>query len=150
MISRDEVRNIAASLPGTHKQATSGGRPSWRTAARIVTWIYDDPEAMVVWLPSEESRGRSRIRVGPRPVTAAATTPPEGAAGQLSGSRFVDGRHGATDGAAVEKMQVANFRVDVWTGLVAATYERATRAWGGAVRARGAAQLAVQPMMEGG
>ena len=56
MISHDDVRRIAASLPGTHEQATYGGRPSWRTAARMFTWIRDDPEALVVWLPFDEDK----------------------------------------------------------------------------------------------
>ena len=56
VISHDNVRRIAASLPGSHEQATYGGRPSWRAAPRMFTWIREDPEALVVWLPSEEDK----------------------------------------------------------------------------------------------
>ena len=57
MISHDDVRRIAGSLPGAYEQASFGGRPSWRTTPRMFAWIRDDPEALVVWVSSEEEKG---------------------------------------------------------------------------------------------
>lgn len=56
MITVDDVRNIAAALPGAYEQASYGDRPSWRTAPRMFTWIRDDPEALVVWVESLEDK----------------------------------------------------------------------------------------------
>lgn len=56
MVSYDEIRSIALELPGTEERASYGGRPSWRTRARMFTWIRDDPEALVVWVDSEEEK----------------------------------------------------------------------------------------------
>lgn len=56
MISHDDVRRIASSLPGAYEQASFGGRPSWRTKPRLFAWIREDPEALVVWVPSEEEK----------------------------------------------------------------------------------------------
>ena len=56
MISHDDVRRIAGSLPGAYEQASFGGRPSWRTAPRMFAWIREDPEALVVWVSSEEEK----------------------------------------------------------------------------------------------
>jgi hypothetical protein len=52
MISREDVRRIALGLPGSYEQESYRGRPSWRTKARMFTWIRDDPEALVVWVES--------------------------------------------------------------------------------------------------
>jgi hypothetical protein len=43
-------------LPGSYEQVSYGGRPSWRTKARMFTWIRDDPEALVVWVESTEDK----------------------------------------------------------------------------------------------
>ncbi len=56
MITHDDVRRIALALPETFEQASYGGRPSWRTKPRMFTWIKDDPEALVVWVDSEEEK----------------------------------------------------------------------------------------------
>ena len=56
MVSHDDIRSIALSLPGVLEQASYGGRPSWRTKQRMFTWIRDDPEALVVWVESEEEK----------------------------------------------------------------------------------------------
>ena len=56
MITHDDVRRIALSLPGSFEQESYGGRPSWRTKARMFTWIREDPEALVVWVDSEEEK----------------------------------------------------------------------------------------------
>lgn len=56
MISHDDVRRIALSLPETHERASYGGRPSFRTTQRMFTWIRDEPEALVVWVESEDDK----------------------------------------------------------------------------------------------
>jgi hypothetical protein len=56
VISHDDVRRIAADLPGAYEQASFGGRPSWRTKPRMFAWIREDPEALVVWVSSEEEK----------------------------------------------------------------------------------------------
>lgn len=56
MISHEDVRRIALSLPGSYEQDSYGGRPSWRTKARVFTWIRDDPEALVGWVESVEEK----------------------------------------------------------------------------------------------
>jgi hypothetical protein len=56
MISHDDVRRIALSLPGSYEHASFGGRPSWRTKARMFTWIRDDPEELVVWVESIDEK----------------------------------------------------------------------------------------------
>ena len=52
VLSHDDVREIAMSLPGAFEQPSYGGRPSWRTKQRMFTWIREDPEALVVWVDS--------------------------------------------------------------------------------------------------
>ncbi len=56
MITHDDVRRIALTLPGSIERASYGGRPSWRTPTRMFSWIRDDPEALVVWVESEEDK----------------------------------------------------------------------------------------------
>jgi hypothetical protein len=56
MITYDDVRQIAMGLPGAFEQASHGGQPSWRTKPRMFAWIRDDPEALVVWVESEEDK----------------------------------------------------------------------------------------------
>ena len=56
MISYEDVRRIALSLPGAYEQDSYGGRPSWRTKARMFTWIRDEPEALVVWVESADEK----------------------------------------------------------------------------------------------
>lgn len=47
MITHDDVRRIALSPPGSLERESYGGRTSWRTKARMFTWIRDDPKALV-------------------------------------------------------------------------------------------------------
>jgi hypothetical protein len=54
--SHDDIRAIALGMPGAEERASYGGRPSWRTKTRMFTWIRDDPEALVVWVESEEEK----------------------------------------------------------------------------------------------
>ena len=56
VLSHDDVREIAISLPGSFEQPSYGGRPSWRTKQRMFTWIRDDPEALVVWVDSLDEK----------------------------------------------------------------------------------------------
>lgn len=56
MVTYDEVRAIAMSMPGTEERASYGGQPSWRNKKRMFTWIREDPEALVVWVESEEDK----------------------------------------------------------------------------------------------
>jgi hypothetical protein len=56
VISHDDVRRIALSLPGAYEQVSFGGQPSWRTTPRMFAWIRADPEALVVWVSSEEEK----------------------------------------------------------------------------------------------
>lgn len=56
MVSIDDVREIASSLPGAYEQASYGGQPSWRTKPRGFTWVRDEPEALVVWVESVEEK----------------------------------------------------------------------------------------------
>ncbi len=56
MISHEDVRRIALSLPASQERPSYGGRPSWRAKARMFTWIRDDPEALVVWVESVEDK----------------------------------------------------------------------------------------------
>jgi hypothetical protein len=56
VITHDDVRRIAAALPGAYERASYGDRPSWRTKDRMFTWIRDEPEALVVWVDSDEEK----------------------------------------------------------------------------------------------
>ena len=56
MISHDDIRHIASQFPRAIEQPSYGGRPSWRTPALVFIWIRDDPEALVVWVESEEDK----------------------------------------------------------------------------------------------
>ncbi|UDY35327.1 MmcQ/YjbR family DNA-binding protein [Dermatobacter hominis] len=56
MVRIEDVRRAAMALPGAEERASYGGRPSWRTPARMFTWVRDDPEALVVWVGSVEEK----------------------------------------------------------------------------------------------
>lgn len=56
VISHDDVRRISLALPGAYERASFGGRPSWRTKARMFTWLREGPEALVVWVESVDDR----------------------------------------------------------------------------------------------
>ena len=56
MVTHDDIREIAMSLPGAFEQPSYGDRPSWRTKQRMFTWIRDDPEALVVWIDSLDEK----------------------------------------------------------------------------------------------
>jgi hypothetical protein len=56
VVTHDDIRAIALALPETSERSSYGGRPSWRTKTRMFTWIRDDPEALVVWVDSEEEK----------------------------------------------------------------------------------------------
>jgi hypothetical protein len=56
MISHDDIRQIAIGLPGAIERASYGGRPSWRTKAKMFAWIRENPEALVVWVESLDEK----------------------------------------------------------------------------------------------
>ena len=56
MITIEQIRAVAMDLPAVEERASSGGRPSWRTGPRMFAWVRDDPEALVVWVQSEEDK----------------------------------------------------------------------------------------------
>ena len=56
MVSHDDVRAAALAMPDATEKASYGGRPSWRTTKRMFAWIREDPEALVVWVDSEEEK----------------------------------------------------------------------------------------------
>lgn len=56
MIDEEDVRRLALGLPEAFEQESYGGRPSWRTKPRMFTWLREDPEALVVWVESEEEK----------------------------------------------------------------------------------------------
>ena len=56
VVTHDDVRAIALGLPGALERPSHGGRPSWRTKDRMFAWIRDDPEALVVWVESEDDK----------------------------------------------------------------------------------------------
>ena len=56
MVTHDDIRRISLSLPDAYEHESYGGRPSFRTKPRMFTWIREDPEALVVWVESEEDK----------------------------------------------------------------------------------------------
>ena len=56
MITHDDVRRIALEFPDVEERASYGGRPSWRTPKQMFAWIREQPEALVVWVESEEDK----------------------------------------------------------------------------------------------
>ena len=56
MITYDDVRKVALALPEAYEHGSHGGQPSFRTKPRMFAWIRDDPEALVVWVESEEDK----------------------------------------------------------------------------------------------
>ena len=56
MISHNDIRRIAIGLPDAIERASYGGRPSWRTKAKMFAWIRENPEALVVWVESLDEK----------------------------------------------------------------------------------------------
>jgi hypothetical protein len=56
VVTEEEVRRSALSLPGAYEQESYDGRPSWRTKPRMFAWIRDAPHALVVWVESLEDK----------------------------------------------------------------------------------------------
>jgi hypothetical protein len=56
VITESDIRAAALDLPGAFEQPSYGGRPSWRTKARMFTWLREEPEALVVWVESVEEK----------------------------------------------------------------------------------------------
>ena len=99
MVSTVDVRSIALGLPGAYEQATHGGQPSWRTKPRMFTRIRDDPDALVVWVDSEEDK-QALIAAEPRKFS---TTP------HYDGSPIV-----LVDMDAIDRDEAAELIVDSW------------------------------------
>ena len=101
MIDEDDVRRIAMALPGAYEHASHGGQPSWRTKPRMFTWIRDDPDALVVWVESEEDKA-ALIASDPRRFF---TTP------HYDGHPMVLVRMGAVDVAEATELITDSFRL---------------------------------------
>jgi hypothetical protein len=99
VVSTGDVRKIALGMPGAFEQASYGGQPSWRTKARMFTWIREDPEALVVWVESEEDK-HALITSEPRKFS---TTP------HYDGHPIV-----LVDLAAVGRKEVEELIVESW------------------------------------
>lgn len=56
MVTIEDIRSVALGLPGAFEQPSYGDRPSFRSKARMFAWVRDDPEALVVWVDSEEEK----------------------------------------------------------------------------------------------
>lgn len=56
VLTLEDVRRLALSLPGAYEQESYGGCPSWRTKPRMFAWVREEPEALVVWVESEEAK----------------------------------------------------------------------------------------------
>ncbi len=56
MVSIADIREISLALPSASERAPYGGRPSFRTPAKMFTWVREDPEALVVWVDFEEEK----------------------------------------------------------------------------------------------
>lgn len=54
MITIDDIRAIAMSLPGAEEKPSYGGRPSWRASKKMFCWVRENPEALVLWVESVE------------------------------------------------------------------------------------------------
>lgn len=55
-VDHDDIREICLSMPEAFEKASYGGRPSWRTKSKMFTWIREKPEALVVWVESQEDK----------------------------------------------------------------------------------------------
>ncbi|MGB3829211.1 MAG: MmcQ/YjbR family DNA-binding protein [Ornithinimicrobium sp.] len=56
MVTEDDVRHAALSLPGAYEKVSYGGSPSWRTKPRMFAWMLDEEDALVVWVESGEEK----------------------------------------------------------------------------------------------
>lgn len=56
MVSHEDVRQLALTLPESTERASYGGRPSWRTKTKMFSWIRENPEALVVWVGSLDEK----------------------------------------------------------------------------------------------
>ncbi len=56
VVTEEDVRQIALSLPGAYERESYGGRPSWRTQPRMFAWIRDEPDALVAWVESLQTK----------------------------------------------------------------------------------------------
>ena len=109
MVTHDDVRRTALSLPGSFEQESYGGRPSWRTKARMFTWIREDPEALVVWVDSE---GEKLAMIAAEPAKFSTTS-------HYDGHPIVLVDLAAVDRAEVEELITESWRLRAPKRLVA-------------------------------
>lgn len=108
MVTHDDIRSIALALPGTEERASYGGRPSWRTKTRMFTWLREDPEALVVWVESEDEKN-ALIASEPKKFF---TTP------HYDGNAIVLVRLEAIDRAEANELVVESWRLRAARSLV--------------------------------
>ncbi|MFN7975427.1 MAG: MmcQ/YjbR family DNA-binding protein [Acidobacteriota bacterium] len=101
MVTEADIRRIAMALPGALEQPSYEGRPSWRTKPRMFAWIRPDPEALVVWVESIETK-EAMIALDPRRYF---TTP------HYDGHAIVLVRLGAIDRSKAAELIEASYRV---------------------------------------
>lgn len=56
MVTEQDLRDVALSLPEAYEHASYGGSPSWRTKPRAFLHVRDDLGAAVVFVESEEEK----------------------------------------------------------------------------------------------
>ncbi len=56
MVTEDDVRRVALSLPGAYENESYGGSPSWRTKARMFAHIRDEDDALALWVETEQEK----------------------------------------------------------------------------------------------
>jgi hypothetical protein len=56
MITIEQIRTMALTMPAAQERPSYGGRPSWRAGPRMFAWVREDPEALVVWVESIEDK----------------------------------------------------------------------------------------------
>ena len=108
MVSTAVVRKIAMGLPGAYEQPSHGGQPSWRTKPRMFAWIREDPDALVVWVESEEEK---HALIASEPAKFS-TTP------HYDGYPMVLVDMDAVDRAEAEELIVESWRLRAPRGLV--------------------------------
>jgi len=56
MATIEDVRRIALELPDAYEQPSYGGAPSFRTKPRMFAWLRDEPDALAIYVASEEDK----------------------------------------------------------------------------------------------
>lgn len=58
MITVEQIRRIALTLPGAYEHPSHGGMPSWRTKPRGFAWLRVNPDALALCVDSLETKER--------------------------------------------------------------------------------------------